>query len=524
MKNFKIYTLVILAAALIFQSCDDEGFITKTNPNQPSTESFYSNPDEAELAVVSAYSALQFFGVYNRYWNYSLSARAQESDFTSKQSGLKEVDGLDNFTVTATNQAVEETWRDNYMGIWKSNMVLDNVPDIAFDDEAQKNRILGEASLLRALYHFNLVRNFGDNIPYYLSSPSGDELYKAGAEAGEIYEKVIFPSLKQAQAWLPNVDTYRGTNDIGRATKGAATAFLAEAYMALGEYQLAADELSKIVDGSCGTYKLVERFRDNHDNNNENNEESIFEVQYQLTLGEVWNIVFENENASEAQIIEQGQTMIDGTGGMWWNMEPSDWAKAEFETSDPRYYKTIWCPGGDKYLDSDGVEKTYEEYIGARDGHLGWRKWGRDYATGSWESDVNVRVMRLADVYLMYAECLVEGATGNAGGTAAEYINKVRDRARNIPDAGNYALTGTLPTVEDLIASAPRINGVVINNMRAAVRHERNVELMDEGKRWHDIVRWGIADDVLPSNYKLVLPIPQKDLDANDNLNPNEAN
>lgn len=525
MKNIKIYALAILAVTLLFQSCDDTGFISLTNPNNPSTESFYTTPEEAELAVVSAYSALQFFGVYNRYWNYSLSARAQESDFTSKQSGLPEVNGLDNFTVTATTLAVSEIWRDNYMGIWKANMVLDNVPDISFEDESRKNRILGEAMFLRALYHLNLVRSYGENIPYYLSSPSGDELYKGGSEDGEIYEQVIIPSLVQAQAWLPKVDTYRGTNDIGRVSTGAATALLAEVYLFLGEHQLAADELSKIIDGTCGTYNLVDKFRDNHDNANENNEESIFEVQYQLTIGEAWNIVYENESASEAQVIEQGQTMIDGTGGMWWNMEPSAWAIAEFESTDPRYYKTFWCPGGDTYLDSDGVEKTYEEYISdTRDGHFGWRKWGRDYATGSWECDVNVRVMRLADVYLMYAECLVEGATGNAGGSAAEYVNKVRDRARNIPDAGNYELNGTLPTVEELIASAPTINGVVIDNMRAAVRHERNVELMDEGKRWYDIVRWGIADEVLPSNYKLVLPIPQIDLDANVNLEPNEAN
>jgi hypothetical protein len=100
----------------------------------------------------------------------------------------------------------------------------------------------------------------------------------------------------------------------------------------------------------------------------------------------------------------------------------------------------------------------------------------------------------------------------------------VRDRARNIPDAGNYPLTGSLPTVEELIASAPTINGRTINNITEALRHERMVELAFEGKRWDDINRWDIGVQTVGGNYKPLLPIYQGDLDTNPNLKPNSSN
>ena len=518
MKKLIAYSLISLA--LLFSGCEKE-LLERTNPNFPTTGSFYDSEEAAIEAINSVYSGLQFFGVYNRYWIYTTSARSDESVFTDKQSGLPEVNGLDDFTMTSTVTAVHESWRDPYMGLLKANMVLENVPDTDMDEEL-KNRILGEAYFLRGLYHFILIRNFGEEIPMYISVPaSGNDFYPESQKPGVIYAQVE-ADFAEAKKLLPTVNTYRNTENIGRVSKGAATAFLGKTYLFQKKYQAAADEFAEIVTDQVGTYELVPSFRDNH-YENENNMESILEIQYELIpeTGDVWNIAYENNNAQESQIIEQECTMPDAAGGMWWNQKPSDAMIAEFETSDPRYYKTFWCPDGDTYFE-DGREKTYEEYIGARDGDLGWRKWCRDYATGIWYSDVNVRVMRLADVYLMYAECLIEGASGP--GTPEQYINLVRDRARNIPGADVYPLTGELPSVEDLIAAAPVINGRRIDNLTAALRHERMVELAFEGKRFEDIVRWGIGQELFGSAFKPWLPIYQGDLDTNPFLKPNSSN
>lgn len=519
--KYKIITIFGLAFFLLISSACEKELLEKTNPNEPSTSSFYKTESDAIEAINSVYSATQFFGVYNRYWNYTQSSRSDESMFTDKQAGLPEVNGLDDFTMTSTVDAVHEHWRDNYNGIRKANMVIERVPDIQFSDDL-KNRIIGEAHFLRALFHFNLILFFGEEIPMYTKNPTDlDEFFPYPAEIGQIYQFLV-EDFQKAKDLLPTVDTYRGTDNIGRVSKGAATALLGKTYLFMKNYQAAADEFSQIVSGQVGTYELTTRFRDNHDNNNENNIESIFEIQYALTSGNVWNISGENAESGEQQIIEQGQSMMDAAGGMWWNQEPTDKMIAEFETSDPRYYKSFWAPGGDTYEDILGNHLTYQQYAGARTGHLGWRKWGRDYETAAVESDVNVRIMRLADVYLMYAECLIEGASG--AGTPEMYINLIRDRARNIPDAPNYPLTGVLPTVEQLMAQAPVINGITINNIKDAYRHERMIELAYEGKRWDDIVRWDLGSKVLIPTYKYLLPIYQGDLDTNPNLKPNSAN
>ncbi|MDA3893019.1 MAG: RagB/SusD family nutrient uptake outer membrane protein [Salinivirgaceae bacterium] len=520
----KIKNIIIggLAALMLFGTACEDDVLVKLNPNEPGVDEFYKTPEEAELAVNSVYSALQFFGVFNRYWGYAQGGRSDESVFTEYVVGLPEVQGLDDFTMTSSVVAVHEIWRDNYKGILKANMVLEQIQEISFSDEAQKNRILGESYFLRALYHFILIKNFGEEIPMYDKVPAtGDDFYPASAVAGDIY-KLIEADFAKAKSMLPNVEVYRGTDFIGKISKGAATSFLGTAFLWQEKYQEAADEFAEVINGECGHYELITNFRENHNDVNENNLESIFEVQYELTAGDVWNISGENQDASEAQIIEQGQTMVRDAGSMWWNMAPSDVIQGEFEISDPRYYKTFWCPGGDTY-EQAGADLTYEQYSGASAPYLGWRKWCRDYATADNESDVNIRVMRLADVYLMYAECVIAGASG-AAGSAEQSINAVRNRARNIPGSENYPLTGELPTVEELIAAAPVINGRTINNLEAALRHERMVELAGEGKRWDDIVRWGIGTEVCGQFYKPWLPIYQGDLDTNPSLKPNSSN
>lgn len=557
----KINTYIRFLFAFVFIlliGCEDE-LLNKVNPNEPSTDSFYSNEEEAIEAINAAYSALQMFGVTNRYWAYTNSGRSDESVFTDKQPGLWEVNGLDDFTMVGSLPAVEETWRDNYRGILKANMVLENVPGIDMD-ETLKNRIIGEAYFLRAFYHFNLIRNFGEIIPMYESVPAETEDYfPSPAEEGAIY-KMLESDLAMAKAMLPTVDSYRGTADEGRVSRGAAVTLLGKVFLYQEKYTEAAAELYEVINGDHGAYELIANYRENSDDKNENNMESIFEVQYEISADaskDVWNIAGENQNASEANILEQEATMIDGTGGMWWNQKPGPEMIAEYEVSsvtgqiiDPRYYESIWCYGGHQYselvsrpAENGGdtlIAAYYEEYIsGSRKGETGWRKWGRDFQTSSWESPINVRLLRLADVYLMYAECIVELPSSQVGGEdAAYYVDLIRDRARNIPGAENFpqyshdtvvnkvnsAPEFTLPTVAELLAQAPTHNGRTLNNMRDVVRHERMIELAYEGKRWDDIVRWGIGDEIFGSIYKPWLPIYTTDLLSNPNLIPNSSN
>jgi hypothetical protein len=319
------------------------------------------------------------------------------------------------------------------------------------------------------------------------------------------------------------VDTYRGTDDLGRASKGSAVSYLGKVLLFQKKYQEAADQFKEIIDGKCGTYALTSDFRDNHDERNENNIESLFEVQFKLSGGNGFGEI-DLPTGSESQLIEGESTMVRGGGRMNFNAMPNQEFLTEFEDGDPRFYQTFWTAGGDKYTDYKLVPKTYEEYCpNSFKGLSFWRKWCRDWGVteDSFDSNVNIRIMRFADVLLMYAECLIEGATGD---TPEKYINMVRDRARNDTNTDFYPTGGSIPTVEELIAAGPTIRGVKIDNLRAALRHERAVELAFEFKRWDDIIRWGIEDQTLRVGWKRYLPIYQGDLDSNPNLKPNEAN
>jgi tetratricopeptide (TPR) repeat protein len=521
----KKYIFIFGMVTFLASSCS-EGFLDKAGPNNVTTGNFYVTQEQALQAVNSAYSALQRQGGYNRMSIHAYIVRSDEGVFTQYQIGAPALNGLDNFSVTSGTECVHDLWEDNYKGILMANMVLEKVPSIEMDTNI-RNRCIGEAYFLRALYHFQLMLFFGEEIPINTASPKVTaDLTPKSAEKGAVYEQVI-KDLKKAKELLPIVDKYRGTDDLGRASKGSATAYLGKVYLFQKRYQEAADQFKELIDQKVGTYALTANFRDNHDERKENNIESIFEVQFKLSGGNGFGDI-DLSTGSESQLIEGECTMVRGVGMSNWNAMPNQEILAEFEPGDTRFYQTFWTAGGNKFAGVDKILKTYEEYVpGQFKGLSFFRKWCRDWsrAEDSFDSDVNVRIMRYADVLLMYAECLTEGATSTTGETPEKYINMVRNRANKDLSTNFYPTGGSIPTVEELIAAAPVIRGVKIDNIKAALRHERFVELCFEFKRWDDIWRWGIEGQVLAGRpYKRYLPIYQGDLDSNPNLKPNESN
>jgi hypothetical protein len=523
MKN-KIYFILTLAV-LIFASCKDD-FLQEKNLNQVATGAFYKNSGDAITAVNVCYSALQRQASSQWLCHY-FSLRAQESVVTKNAVGA-DFKGLDNFIIRSDDPAVQKMWGDLYKGVMYCNTAIDRIPGIAIEENL-KNRLLGEAYFLRGVYHFQLVCFFGEAIPIINGTPKDSkDLYPGPAAAGVAFKQII-ADFETAKKLLPIVDTYKGTADLGRATKGAATGYMGKALLFNKQYAEAAVQFKEIIDQKVGTYALTPNFRDNHDERNENNSESLFEVQYTYLPGvSLWDI--DGPGGNESNFIEREGTMVrTGVEQEWWNSRPSDKIGAEFEAGDPRYYQTFWCPGGDLWnhlipiVGSPGKFtdnwQTYEQYTPSTEqGLIFWRKWCRDYSAEktAWASDVNIRLMRYSDILLMYAECLIEDPA--IGGSPAEYIDKVRDRARADTTTLAYPTGGTIPKVQELIGKGLSFNGVPVNDMRSALRHERMVELMYEFSRWDDIVRWKIGPSVLPSNFKYFLPISQEEINNNPNM------
>jgi hypothetical protein len=501
--------LAVLAGGLWLTTACDKDLLDQVNPNQPTTESFWRNGDDAVKGVNAVYSGLQQLGTYRRWLNFAFDLRADDGFSTSPWGELAD---FTRFTQGNYNFEVSQNlWRDHYRAIWRANQVLAYVPAISMD-EALKRRVLAEARFLRGLYYFNLVTLYG-NVPLALQ-PSDPQSLPAQASEAQVWEQII-TDLQAAKADLPV--SYSATNDVGRATKGAATTLLGKVYMQNRQWALASAQLQEVISGN--RYRLTTSYTDNFRHTTENNSESIFEVQFSdLRLG--------GNDQDDATSSEGGQRSqfwgVPGYGFVDGEVRP--WVVQEFLQEgttggqrDPRLAATVFynrrqfttaLPGdADTLVYGTGFLTRFGGDARNRS-RIYWRKYQTDYyrTFENFDSPINHRVLRYADVLLLQAEALNEqGQTA----TAVPLINQVRQRA------------GLAPLVAANFTQA---------SLRTQIMHERVTELTGEGWRWFDLRRWGLLDTqagvdqlkahdpdfnnfVVSQNKSRLLPIPQTDID-----------
>ncbi|KUG08561.1 hypothetical protein ASU33_10420 [Solirubrum puertoriconensis] len=485
----------------------DKDLLDQVNPNQPTTETFWRNSDDAIKGANAAYSGLQQLGTYRRWLNFAFDLRSDDS-FSSSPWG--ELADFTRFTQPNYNFEVSrDIWRDHYRAIWRTNQVLANVPNIEMD-AALKARVLGEARFLRALYYFNLVSLYG-NVPLALQ-PADPTNLPAQATEAQVWAQII-EDLQAAKGALPV--SYTGSNDVGRATKGAATTLLGKVYMQNRQWAQAQAQFQEVI--SSNQYQLAANYTDNFRHTTENNRESIFEVQFSdAKLG--------GNDQDDATSSEGGQRSqfwgVPGAGFVDGELRP--WVINEFLQEgttagqrDPRLAATAFYNRRNftTALPVDADTLVYGRGFltrfrgNARDlSRIYWRKYQTDYyrTFENFDSPINHRVMRYADVMLLQAEALNEQGQTQ---TAVPLINQVRQRA------------GLAPLV------AATFNQ---NSLRMQLMHERVTELTGEGWRWFDLRRWGLIEnqaglDQLRQrdpdfvNFQLnrsrLLPIPQNDID-----------
>lgn len=522
MKTNKI-VLIILSLSLLI-SCNDE--LNLENPNSQTTENFWLDEGQAIEGTNAIYNSLLIDGYYMRMTPALSDGRGD--DFTA-DSPWPDLGQVANFTILPTSGPVQWMWSAYYQCVFRANQVLTSVPAIEMD-QAVKDRCLGQAYFLRGLSYFNLVTNF-QKVPLIITVPlTSKDYYPPTATEAEIWAQII-SDFQNAQKLLPvsySDVTGSDKNQLGRATKGAATGFLGKTYLYNKQWSLAATEFNKIIEGAeLNKYTLQASYRNNFSPSSDNNSESLFEVQF-ATPDQVGGTVknYGGEPTSDwMQVSSIGHTYAqDGFG--YSDFLPTRWIYDEFKVEktvdgklDPRLLATI--------ASYEPSENSTTVYAGVAWPHATTAIYPRKYthdgfgvateSQGSVElSDINYRLMRYSDVLLMYAEALNEQ---NQTAGAYSYIQQVRNRAK-------------LP---DLSVVRPNMTQ---EQMRDQIAHERALEFSIEGMRIHDLVRWGwfynpakLAqlkqhdsdfNSWIPG--KEYLPIPQSELDVNPNLQPNSAN
>lgn len=511
------YIAIFFSLAVVTTSCVDDEDLTQLDPNNDAVDSFWKTDQDALEGINAVYGSLLTDGTYMRSTPLLLDAKADDSRTNSPWPSMYNVGHFNsNVADAAIYGWAFETY---YQGIYRANQVLTNVPDIQFENEALKNRILGQAYFLRGLYLFHAVNMF-KNVPI----PLDVEVYHPQKSNEEGWAQVI-ADFKTAAELLPN--SYVGVTGLdagqkGRATKGAALGYLGKAYLFTKDFTNARTTFKQVID--LGVYSLVSNYRDNFTTANENNSESLFEVQFSRDAGGV-DLGWGGAPASGwGKTSARAITYAPRAFG-WTDVQPT-WAlfnefqeeKTKTGDVDPRLDATIFYnkPGTKLY------GRDFAAFYASSPGDLNdlfCRKYqnsdGEFADEYDWRSGINERLLRYADILLMYAETLNE--TGDTPG-AYTYIQMVRNRV-NLPD-----LSVTKP-------------GMNQDQMREQIGHERFLEFPLEGHRFDDIRRWGWLQnptklawlktrDAEFNSYtagREYFPIPQLEMDNNPGTKQNDS-
>jgi starch-binding outer membrane protein, SusD/RagB family len=206
--------LPTLLFGALLAGCND---LDLTNPNSPSTETFWQTDDDALAGINATYNGLMQNGVYGRWQSFAFDIR---SDIGFSPSPWADLANFNKFTLTDYNFEVNrEVWQHHYQAIARANQVVTYVPDIDMD-AALRDRVVGEAKFIRALLYFNLL-NLYENVPL-ITTVLLPEDRPATASPAQLYTQ-IEKDLTEAIPVLPG--SYDNANR-GRATKGAAQALL----------------------------------------------------------------------------------------------------------------------------------------------------------------------------------------------------------------------------------------------------------------------------------------------------------
>lgn len=466
-----VYLLSFFVAIQVFVACED--ILDQTNPNEMDTTHFWKTEEDLSAGLNATYRSLRFNGAYRRWLHFLYISRADEGYCASPDPTLIT---YSNFLINDyTKDAVIFTWLDLYKGVFWANQVLDNAPKIEMDN-AKRDLIIGQALFLRGIHLFNIAGVYGrGGIPLTAEAEGNPEVH----EQPEIYRQAQ-SDFYEASKLLPV--QWENLAGVGRITKGAALGMDVKASAQLHEWERVKTRCEEIF--GLGIYSLRSEYRDNFTEVFENNEESLFEVQFMS--GPVNGVnQLSHERAKFFGLPATGCSWDDATAG---NIVKTDLERENTKDGaiDPRLKNTLF------YYDSANPNelfygKTWTAW-GLNRSKVFWKKytnWDTKTAESHEDNGINLRIVRLADIYLMYAEALNELDRTT---DAYEWINKVRERPSvNLPKLENsLVFTGI---------------GNDKEKMRWQIMHERVCELSSEGWRWFDLERWGMFDTLENISY-----------------------
>ncbi|MFN8257253.1 MAG: RagB/SusD family nutrient uptake outer membrane protein [Bacteroidales bacterium] len=497
MKKIILYLLV----AAVFAGCS-ESFLDTTPLTQKTDENYYLTPQDAEQALVGAYSVLPTIPPWT---NSFLSAELMSDDrFGGGGDNDRVAHAIDGFTTDGTADMFRDAWAAYYRGIFRCNMLLDNINKPKWENDDQKGSVEGQARFLRAYYYFDLAKMFG-TVPLIIEAKP---INNPKAPAADIFAQIA-TDLKIAIENFPSITAQEADpKDLGRATKWAAEGLMARVFLFYTGYYQTTN--LPLVDGgtveksdvigwledcvnnsghdllpdfrSLWPYSLVtdanseKTYKYAVDNDlswteDAQNHETVFAVKYSNSASWGTSIYYSNQidlffgvrgQSDYNNVFPFGQGWGFGpvNSDMWDNWPSGDLRKEASICNVANANEGIvtYNPNGDKNMHETQMwQKKYVPVNIVTNSSL--HNYCVDYYNRAADYQLNnmqdLVLLRFADVLLMHSE-LTETIDG---------INRVRARAGLTPIA-SYSVD--------------------------ALREERRYELAFEGIRYYDLLRYGL--------------------------------
>lgn len=366
------------------------------------------------------------------------------------------------FQVTALNENLSSTWKSFYAVITMANSVINDVKTKCSSEvsEEAKKKAIAEARLMRACAYFYILRLWGPAIIIENNQDVVDNPIRPLNREEDVFELII-RDLTYASNNLPTV------NDKGRATSWGAKGMLAKVYLARsgwrknGQRDESDLEMAKKFAGDvCNNsgFKLLENYEDLFKYKYNNNEESLLAMQW-VPLGEwyVCNTLL-SDLAFSSEVVGGVNVWggYNGTIDMLQQYELGDTIRrnATFFTQGSNYPYICIKDGGYTYSSTGSPVKK---------GVPGGPDDDNDGKVAQMNSPLNTYILRLADVYLTYAEACLGNNETLSDGEGLFYYNEIRKRAK--------VATKNSINLDDIIK-------------------ERRIEFCMEYSNWYDMVSW----------------------------------
>jgi len=481
MKSTKI--LWIIVSAMLLVSCSQD-FLDKTKLGALTTEGFFLSETDANQSVIAAYSDLKDYRYTWTIWCFG-DVLSDDATYSGSAADVQAFALMESYNYPADNGRVLNRYQILFRGVNKANQAIEGISkmDASLFKTMNQNRLIGEALFLRAYYYHELVIAYGA-VPLMIKTPTIADKALTRTTVAEVYAQ-IEKDLIQAASYLPKKSETNLVLEAGRITKGAANAMLSRVYLFEKKYdacKLASQEVFK------EDYALLANYGDIFTLAGEHCSESILEIDHYNSSTQS-GATTNNGNFHVLMMLPGGTTYGYGI-----NQPSASLAKAFDDAGDVIRKDATLLTQADLALweaPADVLKLT-----NVRSGYWN-QKFYLKPAQRSVEirnNPVNIRLIRLSEVYLNYAEACNKATTPNDA-EARLYLNKVRTRV----------------SLVDKTTSGNALFDDIIN--------ERRLELAMEGHRFFDMIRTGKAAAAFASKGTFrpgisdLLPIPQAEID-----------